>query len=824
MTLGSFLKIRGFSREFRNVARVAVASVAILSVPVNAQEANRLPTSQSETLNLAEAYKKIVSETRGQITLREIQEEYSNYPIFKKICESKTILDNFVAGVNLGISPAKMLVSPKGDPETRLVISVLENFKLVELFAKFRKEKMFGMHFSDMAYLLSSPDFFEDPKAFENLKSLSGVGVNYSKLFNKYLQTLVSPHFNILHTQTENRTAFQHFAFEKLKNLEESDKYWDIFRRLQASSTDKSGGLAIFLIAADKNLLYDQKYADFLGSEVANLFQDVTHEAVTRLVGNINAAYVNFELVEKMGVHVNMLDINNYLELMKKLEVGSALEIILSESRAEIFTQPILDINLLHNESDQKRLAVLKPYSARAILEILTTAGPDAYLSSFKLAYNNDNKSKTREELAMDFVGKVKAECETIYKGMLEKAKAECGTLHAYFLKIKDGEYRLSSAEFVLLIKSLSLHNYLQFFLNDLGSFENQKEILNLYFYSQYEKISISDLNSIYDLLDTKSKKVNDMTYHFLLKKLESTDMETRNTATTLLLKYFHKNRGIVVVPDSFTATFEKYQTHMESKNTSLKFQDLWRKEIVEGKETFISTQVSLSYDDTKDSKNHAQWDGHQSVDNLLKVNGGGLKFDKVTGEILSATVGKDWKIKNETTFKKNGYLVLEKRVKLGIMRHIITLPKEPVEVTSDFSSADVVLGIFKPQIINHIGHSYHARSKSLDLINSYISSGGNVVFTNLRSCGGEREFSKLYDMGVFKMFGTRGVGTMRVNDPFSLELNKRIEAGQVDFEKFKAQFKNNDPRYQFYIWPQDNVTVQLRSLYDQVEKDGTKK
>ncbi len=740
---------------------------------------------------------------------------------FRIVSKTENGLNNFIYTVNSGVLPSMVSDNPE---HIEKALFVLENRKYLDFYILLKRglneNSQFGM--TDVYALKDREDLLTNEAFMRNLKMLKDRPLFYGHIFSGYLDALLHPQFSLVFTNSSSKSFPSVIALLVLAKYPSQDEYWEKLEEMMGkfSSQNEKDKAMTLVIYFNKALIQDADFRDYVVNGIRSGEILIPENLTETNVKNIMHEYTRLE-IEKIAPGLSQdLNIVNFTELTAKLPDNSALKLILNEDRDKMFVWPILKMNNLHNQSDQKRLEVLKDLNARIILEILATAGSDAYLSSFKLAYNSDGKRKNFEEGGLDFVSKLKSECELLYKDFKEKSKKECGSLYSFFNQKQNGNYKLTSGEFINFVRSLSIHNQLDVFLTDLGTLEQQKEIFNTYFFSKFEKIEAKDLGTVYDLLASSSPEINKMTVSFLEAKLLSDDPETQKVATALLVKYFDDPKNYRNIPENFKSIFDKNKLTLQEKNQEISKDELWRKEIIDGKEVLVSTQLTFSYDDTTDdlgvSQSSEHWDGHRSLDNFLITNGGGLDYDKKTGVINGASVGKGWNIVNNVRLKKDGYIVLEKKVGLGVMRHVLTLPKIPKESGGGVKTK--AIEIYKPQIFHHMGHSYHAY-RSLDTLEKYQKFNGTVVFVNMRSCGGEKEFARINAMGIKKMFGTRNIGTMAIADPYGFGLDRKIESGKVDFVALKKEFKSNDPRYGAYIHPQDNAIVQLLTIYEKLSK-----
>ncbi len=768
-----------------------------------------------------------ISSYVGEIT-RDLERNIINPTTLESFLGSKEAVEGYIKLMNNGVDHGYIFSPFRATVEsTIMVVRRLKDDRFIEIILWLRKsfDRRSPSQFSELSQI---PDYVILHRDFkEHYGLLLSREYGHIVKFNpENVNGLVSPNFKKYIPYVDDYRLEEFLKFI-VKNKEDAPQftYLDKIISSDIPLEQKRKAFRSLMDLKDELVSYGK-------------FMDFFIETVTR-TGNQDRNYYGFVILDnffekEVGKPVKYFidNLEEYRAFMTENK-DVFLTNVLKKYEDRAYAAPLYAMNRLHNESNARRQIEIDKYKDPEILfKILVAGGSDAYLSSFQLGY--DGKTVTSDRSSVDFglVGALNATCKNFY----EKFKSVCenGSMNMYtfFTRLNvTGEPVTEKKDFLLFVKYLSQNNILPIFLNDIGDASRQNEVFNMNFFASFGgKLNNKDFGILNDMLESNTS-VSLMTQNFLKEMLVSSDANTKGVATALLVRYFVSQGNSRQVPEWMQDLFDKYESLFDVKLDILNEDELWSLAELDKKTVKVHTQISFSYNDATDSKDASHWDGHLSLDNFLKTNGGSLDYDRrgdveSRGKINNISIGRGWRISND--WRNDGYVVIVKPAGNGrFIRHVLVLPegtvvgkdKKVVQVDREKVCID-----FKPQVAHHIGHSYHAR-KTLNTLEDCQKKEPSVKFVNMRSCGGEQNFTAIFKMGITRMFGTRGVGTMLINDPWVNQFTTRVESGKsITFSNFKTDFKSVDPRYKDYVWPQENAIVQLNYAIATITNPNTNK
>ena len=146
----------------------------------------------------------------------------------------------------------------------------------------------------------------------------------------------------------------------------------------------------------------------------------------------------------------------------------------------------------------------------------------------------------------------------------------------------------------------------------------------------------------------------------------------------------------------------------------------------------------------------------------------------------------------------------------------IIIYANKPSEAEQGNKTIDSALneGHIPTNMVVHRGHSYHAESTIEKIPDS-------TKFVSLGSCGGFHNLNGvLRHAPNAQVFSTKGIGTMKVNDPVFKAINEELRHGNdihwhEFWNKFEETLGKNDPRLKNYIPPNKNLGFMYIRAYN---------
>jgi hypothetical protein len=602
-----------------------------------------------------------------------------------------------------------------------------------------------------------------------------------------------------------------------------------LFLKMYNKLQNKSKFLSFYSLFASSYLELD--FLLFVEKKIDEEIEKTNENfAFTHSLSSFKLAYFK----EVTGYFINDLqkNYNLFVEVYKKYNSKNKIvKEILNVDIYQYLKSPILKMNILHNENFTKRLEVMREYNAKSMYVALSAGGPDAFLSTFRLGYNANFQNNS--DFDMSFVAKARVYCMQAYSLLKEK----CSKDGLYEFLMNDEE--LIEEQFIEFFKTIMRFDLLDTFLKDLGSEENAKKLIEK---KLFKKISISsdylnvgNLFFLSELLNSKNKLISQISLNELHKNLEAKiDKFLKAEIYAILINYYTLNPTIEV-PEKFRILVFKYGPTL-SKNETLSGEKIFSEENGEK----VNRQLFMFYDDRKNIdastvSNQAHWDGHNSFLNFMRTTSGinnAVTWDKY-GMITDVKVGNGWKFVDD---KKDGDLIGNRKAYLVIEKKVGNRKIQKYIVRPDIKSRDAIkLGteLMKNnfQIINHRGHSYHL-DNTLYLVNSHYdhirenSSERNpqkreklssVAFFNAGSCGGEMVNAPLFKIDAqIQSLGTKGVGTMLINDPIVKNIDDMLLTdGVIDWKKLYSKVSPSlqyDVRFRDYVFPNQN---EYRRVYN---------
>lgn len=485
-------------------------------------------------------------------------------------------------------------------------------------------------------------------------------------------------------------------------------------------------------------------------------------------------------------------DLNSFLRIYNDPQATNVMKDILEPFRNHALTRIILRMNELHDDSAASRLEVLGEYDAQTLFGIMVVGGSDAFLSTFRLIYNGNGNQG--DVLKHTFKNKVLKEYGSLYN----------------FLQQTNPLKRDVSR----LLEHLSQNDLIDSFLADLGTSDQQHEILTKYVFDIQQPLTETEAVTADDLISTtKNIQIRDFILDSFRRAVDGTvqvSPKSKAIAGVLIASFY---RGKADIPNWAQKPLEEFGANfpeIKSYDTQSAFRD------INGVMTNI--QAHFFYDDRGPNKTEATWDGHHSFRNFIISLGGAVQWDSQTGAIQRITVGANVGLED-----KVDYIIVRKR-DARTNREVVIYANKPDRADSVVAEVQTkIMDTLKPQTVVHRGHSYHA-SKTIRLIQP------SVTLVNLGSCGGAKNISEvLGKVPTAQVMATRNVGTMLVNDPLIRAIDASLlTQGQVDWSSMRTQMNTvfqrsggvPNERWQSYLLPNQNRTAHLLAA---LKKVGTR-
>ncbi len=751
-------------------------SLSERGIILSGEELNRVLDIRVDVPDISETLTRLQSEGGQFLSITEVLKK-----IRDKYFDPSALSDpEFVQGlIDLGksdISLGELSSAPDEKFKSRIVEAVRDPV-FVKTLIELRKMKM-PMWSSDM--LSVAPEVYRSPSYLGNMRialekkvSFLSARMNEPAMAQEGLATLLlsadkdhaSDVFDAARKYGSDPVVWQR-AIESASKHKDDARYMTLFYQLDSDRIRNDEYMArvdAHMRDPENRKTFDKYLARF---EIDTIY--------AREIGGINPKDAH---------------INEYRRALERHQSDPVMMQILSLYHFRILRGPILRMNELHDGRPELRLEQLKDIDTKTLLDVMVVGGADAYLSTFRLIYNGNGH--TGSALKHTFLSKV---------------RTEYGSLHSFFRETKPSEKTFGS-----LLELLSQNNLIDTFLSDIGTLEQQQQVLREFLFDSSKGMSETQALALDDLLhSTKNESVRNFVFNSV-RDLRDKSMNNRPKyiADLLIAEYF---RDIRSVPLWAKESIERY---------GALFPDV--RQIEEGSvfrvENGVSTNTQLHffYDDRGPSKPEHTWDGHMSFRNFIQSLGGSVTWD-AAGVIQSIVSGKGIKITDE------GDYVKIQKTDTKSKKEVVMFANKPDRKDENVAKIQSdLMTQFKPQTVVHRGHSYHA-PKTIMLLN------GDIALVNLGSCGGAKNISDVLEKAPSaQVMATKGVGTMLVNDTLITAIDKTLMSqgrvnwdtlrGQLDSE-FKRRGGDANERWGHYQLPHQNRTAHLIAALKKLPKD----
>jgi len=440
----------------------------------------------------------------------------------------------------------------------------------------------------------------------------------------------------------------------------------------------------------------------------------------------------------------------------------------------------VRDINDLHDESDSKRIEVIKDYPVELIYETIVLGNEEVFTSTFKILFDQA------------LIPKLKSHPE--YKG------------NGYELLNK-----LNFEGMRVFLRTCAQYDKLDRFLSTMTSVQ-QIEILEKF----SENLDITNrplaeavtLGESFNILKGKTE-----TLQILESKIKSEyeRFEKSNPDTAKLyglIASIHANASI---------SNQSWFREMQKKYILPDLSQIESKELFNQKK--LNIQQHFFYDDTMGEESSPnKWDGHNSFRHFVEHYGGRVQWNKTGKNIQVSGRGKDgWKIED-----RGSYVLLKKTEKNGRRMEIYAnKPDHEEDGTADIQNKFEDMNL-QSIVVVHRGHSYHVK-KTIEKIPDIAR------IVNLGSCGGFNNITSVLERAPdAHILVTKGMGSMFVNDVLFKQINEQILSNRSlywstvwkkatrDFKLDKSVKGKKAARYfKNYVAPHQNIGTQIIRAYN---------
>ncbi len=698
-----------------------------------------------------------------------------------------------------GMGYALLDILPPGQYSKRLRKLFAERVADPRLRFVMEELKDEGMISDGLRYLLLKlePENYSNPLFLKNAKLVRPLFRSEgSMLLARYQRALVEPELESLYAAAPEEEKGSVLGFVQ-RALEKHDR--DALFALASfqKKYEGSGVQARLIYQLDGVRLRDPEYMKVYESWIQEMQTYVRGESAGDGGGGGDLPSDEVFVKAKTGKTLEQIrrTLRGYVDTIRQAEkTDRTLFHILNVDSVERFTEPVLQMNLLHNATPGARLKVLEGLDAKTLFEVMVRGGADAYLSTFRLIYNGNG-----------YTGK------EIYNSFRATSLREKKSMYDFVQSMKP-----SREDFSKFLLALSRHGYLDEFLTDVGTPEQQTQVFSEYLFDMKKQFTQAQVVSWDNLLgESKNESLRTFILQNVRAILEDTppvnqvNVDRRVLAGLFLAQHFATNVDMPEWAQGSVDAYKQYFPNITTLESAAVFRD------IQGVASNI--QHHVFYDDRKEKGGESTWDGHHSFRNFIHSVGGRVRWDKA-GKISSVT--------GKNIVDKGDYVVITQQSSVR-GRQIIMYANKPDRVES------VVHNTFQdltkeqsPHVVVHRGHSFHAH-KTVSILKSDVS------LVNFGSCGGVNEIAPALRLAPgAHIMGTTSVGTMLVNDPVLRAINAALlRDGRIDWPVLRKQLNayfekiGGVPleRWTKYVLPHENRTARLiAAMNELVDDDGS--
>ncbi len=612
-------------------------------------------------------------------------------------------------------------------------------------------------------------------------------------------------------------------AFVELKNASIDIEIWDI-NYITMSRTRESEYIKIL-----KNIKQDDFFTRVYRADI---------EYLQSKINNLD------ELLD---------DIVAYSHVLENADLTPLAREILKDYKQLVYELIINKFNQRHEgqrSSHELRVEEIKDLSPRVLFDLIRLLNDEMYLSTFQLLLNGKNEG---------------SQLGVMYPYSLMGRIAESGGKYNSILEFFQGE-NISNKDIVRFLEVLTQRGVLDYFMASIGDGQEQLKVSEMLFFG-LESLDIGRAQSdrVFTLLDVVSSLEDDTTRTILLDKIHheinKLELQIKNTDTNaseleitkiksaiawyklVVVKYLQnlnederksKLLGNMIWADGMYAEIVPNMQNIHELSKESLFVD------INGVMTNLH-QVYI-YDDRGSSRPEKSWDGHLSVRSYMKRLGVKVGWDK-SGNINKVS-SQAWEVEHKID---DGYFILTREWTRDGTKYaeklFINTPDKPDGATKARERLREVAGVKKvgeeddkskigpPMIITEVGHSYNVERDGFKEVTP------NVIFVNLRSCGGNKNMEKILNLNPNTLvWSTTGTGTELINNILAEKIHDTVRNKlSINFtnihnsvEAFLVKEAKKDGKGSFsekmlsrlrsgYVPPDKNEAAQISMAYKKI-------